>query len=199
MSSGELRFGNKIDYMPEHNIFALGINGGYVNNPSEPTLFYYDADSSSNSNSIITEYHISNDPIEMHLKAKNWLKAGDYAIKLTFTYFNGRSWDISSQNLNIHVNSFLEQYLLAFQVLGLMLALISILPNLTAGLKMLLGLPLFRKLYKKQEKKIAEDIDMKLKSMIHKEINFENGKLQTWINQRINNLENLINNSRKKR
>lgn len=59
---------------------------------------------------VVSEVKIGNAPVVYELRLNDKAPAGDYAVQLCFTYFNGIQWCTSEREVTIHVSSFWERH-----------------------------------------------------------------------------------------
>jgi hypothetical protein len=79
---------------------------------------------------ILTEGRLLNAPLVMQLKLKDKVNPGEYSISLYYTYFNGQEWCGEKTEIQFKVNSFFEEHFTAFQIAGIIIGIITIIPIL---------------------------------------------------------------------
>lgn len=87
-------------------------------------------DFSLRSNVLVTEFEIVNPPLQYQFRINDDAGGNSYKITLYLTYFNGHAWQVSKQEIDFKISSFIDRHQVILWILGI-LGAISFLDSVT--------------------------------------------------------------------
>lgn len=142
-----------LDYLPNRRLFWGGAShqvgkGGIIDvsemglsSPvwQEATPFI---DFKRNSNLLVTEFDIEQPPIIFRFKVARNAEPGNYNLSLSFTYFDGKEWQISQQIIRFEISSFVDRHELVIWIIAILgfISLFDSFTNLAGKLSKVLAL-----------------------------------------------------------